>query len=152
MTVVRWSSHLDTTPEALFAFHADVQNLARISPPFPPFTLVSPPTPTREGDLQVFRLGWRALGIEWRARITRVEEGRLIEDTQERGPFLRWRHQHRFLPEGSGARLTDVVSFRLLPTAAGEFLEWLLVRPAIATMFAYRHRVTRRALSQPPTS
>ncbi|WP_322796516.1 SRPBCC family protein [Tepidiforma sp.] len=152
MTVVRWSSQIDAPPEALFAFHADVRNLARISPPFPPFRLVSPPAPTREGDVQVFRLGWGPIGVDWHARITRVEEGRLIEDTHERGPFRRWRHQHRFSSEGSGARLTDVVAFRLLPTPVGEFLEWLLVRPALAGMFAYRHRQTRKALEQARTS
>ena len=59
----------------------------------------------------------------WVARIERVVEGKLLEDTQEGGPFRSWRHQHRVSPAPGGARLTDVVAFRLLPTPIGEFIE-----------------------------
>lgn len=71
----------------------------------------------------------------------------MMEDVQERGPFRKWRHQHRVHGEGDGARLTDVVSFRMLPTPVGEFLEYWLVRPMLIGMFAYRHRRTRALLT-----
>jgi ligand-binding SRPBCC domain-containing protein len=147
MTAVRFRSRLSVSPEQLFDFHADVQNLRRISPPLPPFRLVAGGgRPTREGDLQVFRLGWDRLGVTWEASITRVVPGRLIEDTQLRGPFPRWRHQHRFIPAAGGAVLEDAVAFRLLPTPVGEFVEWLLVRPTLLAMFWWRHRRTRNLL------
>ncbi len=146
MTLLRVRSFIPSPPEDLFAFHSDVRNLARISPPVPPFRLLTEPAPAREGDIQCFRLGWGRLGVTWTARISRVVEGRLIEDVQEQGPFRRWRHQHRFLPAPGGAWLEDTVAFRLLPTAAGEFLEWLLVRPALVPLFWWRHWQTRNAL------
>jgi ligand-binding SRPBCC domain-containing protein len=153
MTTVRFRSELPVPPERLFEFHADVRNLSRISPPFPPFRLVEGGTaPAREGDLQVFRLGWGPLGVTWEAQISRVVPGRLIEDTQLRGPFRRWRHQHRFRPAEHGAVLEDAVAFRLLPTPAGEFAEWLLVRPALLAMFWWRHRRTRNLLETPQES
>ncbi|GIW12822.1 MAG: hypothetical protein KatS3mg062_0261 [Tepidiforma sp.] len=145
MTVVRYRSLMPVSPQELFDFHADVRNLQAISPPLPPFRLVEGTSPTRAGDLQVFRLGWNRLGVDWYARITRVVPGQLIEDTQERGPFLRWRHQHRFLPGPDGSSwLEDVVGFRLLPTVAGEFVEWLVGRPMLLLMFRWRHWRTRR--------
>lgn len=138
----------------LFAFHSRVENLAKISPPFPPFVVVSAPDSAQEGDLQVFRLGWRAPlpGVTWRARITRLVPGRLLEDVQEAGPFRSWRHQHRFHAAPGGAVLEDAIAFRLLPTVAGEFLEWLLVRPAILGMFWWRHRRTGQLLNSPGKS
>ncbi len=150
MTLVIKSSRFDASPEELFAFHLDPGNLARISPPWPPFVMVTPPKQTEAGDVQVFRIGRGPLARTWRARITRIEPGRLLEDTQESGPFRRWRHQHRVERDGAGSRLTDVVAFRLLPTPVGAFLEFWLVRPALLAMFAWRHRRTRALLNEKP--
>lgn len=147
MTHVVFRSFIPVAPEELFEFHADVRNLAAISPAVPPFRLESEPSPTREGDVQVFRLGWRLVGVRWVARISCVVPGRLAEDVQVEGPFRSWRHQHRFLPAPGGSWLEDRVAFRLLPTPVGAFLEWLLVRPALAAMFWWRHRRTRTLLT-----
>ncbi len=148
MTLVVFSSRMPATAEALFEFHMDTANLERISPPFPPFRVLSPSKPAEPGDLQRFRIGAGPLARTWEARVTAVLPGRLLEDTQESGPFLRWRHQHRFRARGEAESvLTDVVAFRLLPTPAGEFLEYLFVRPAMIAMFAWRHRKTRQLLA-----
>ncbi len=147
MTTAVWKTRVSATPEELFEFHMDAGNLAAISPPWPPFALISEPDRAEVGDVQVFRLGAGPLATIWEARITRVVPGRLLEDRQESGPFRSWRHQHQFLPDGDGAILKDVVSFRLLPTVAGEFLEYLFVRPALLAMFAWRHRRTRALLT-----
>lgn len=149
MTLVVYSSAFSVPADDLFAFHLDAANLARISPPFPPFQLLDAPNPPSEGDLQVFRLGFGKAGVTWHARISRIQPGKMLEDTQESGPFRRWRHQHRVRAENGGSRLTDVVSFRLIPTPVGEFLEFLLIRPGILTMFAWRHRRTRALLASP---
>lgn len=146
MTLVVKSSRFDASADELFAFHMNAENLARISPPWPPFGMVSSTKATELGDVQVFRVGPWPVAQTWQARITRLVPGRLIEDTQESGPFLRWRHQHRIVQEGDGSRLTDVVAFRLMPTPVGALLEFYLVRPAILAMFAWRHRRTRQLL------
>ncbi len=147
MTLVVHTSHFEVSAAELFAFHRDVRNLGRISPPVPRFELLSEAAPSEVGQLQSFRLSIGPFGAAWLALVTRVEPNRLIEDTQLSGPFLAWRHQHRMAEEGTGSRLTDAVSFRAVPTRAGEFLEFLFVRPGIKLMFIWRHRKTRIALS-----
>lgn len=147
MTKVVYRSRLTATPEELFEFHMDTANLAAISPPWPPFRVISEPRRAEPGDLQVFQLGAGPLATVWEARVTRVVPGRLLEDRQESGPFRAWRHQHQFLADGDGAMLVDVVEFRMLPTVVGEFLEFYLVRPFILGMFAWRHRRTRKLLA-----
>jgi hypothetical protein len=146
MTLVTHSSWFPVSADELYRFHADPRNLAKISPPFPRLSLVGAAGVAQEGDVQDIRLSIGPLCVYWKARITVVREGRLIEDVQESGPFSRWRHQHRVAAERDGSCLTDAIAFRLLPTAAGEFVEYLLVRPALIAMLAYRHRATRRLL------
>jgi ligand-binding SRPBCC domain-containing protein len=147
MTLVMHRSDFSCSQEALFAFHQDVRNLARISPPFPRFRLVGEPGPTVEGDRQAFVLGFGPVKRRWEARVTHVIAPRLLEDVQVSGPFRRWRHQHRCAPTGPAtSTLTDVISFRLAPTPAGPFLDWLLVRPMLIAMLRFRHARTRRLL------
>ena len=146
MTKVVYRSRLETTPEELFEFHMDAKKLAAISPPWPPFRVISETKRAEPGDLQVFRLGTGPVATTWEARVTRVVRGRLLEDIQESGPFRSWRHQHQFLADGDHAILADVVEFRLLPTVVGEFLEYCFVRPPMWAMFAYRHWKTKRLL------
>jgi ligand-binding SRPBCC domain-containing protein len=147
MTLVRYSSHFDVSPQELFDFHLDVANLARISPPLPHFELLSAPGPTTVGTEQVFRLSLGPFGTTWRARILKLEPGHVLEDVQASGPFRRWRHRHEVKADGRGSELTDVVSFRAIPTPVGEFLEYLLIRPGILAMFVWRHRKTNAILS-----
>ncbi len=147
MTSIRRSTEIATTAHDLFEFHANVDNLPAITPPFPPFKLLSEPKRAAAGDIQLLRLGWSRLGVTWTARVERVVQDRLTEDVQVSGPFLRWRHQHQFADAGPGmAVLTDVVAFRLLPTPVGEFIEYFTVRPFILGLFRYRHRKTRALL------
>lgn len=146
MTLVRYSTHFDVPPRSLFDFHLDVANLAGISPPLPHFELLSEPRTTEFGDEQVFRLSIGPFGTTWHARVSKLEQGRVLEDVQTSGPFIRWRHQHRVAEDGDGSRLTDVVAFRALPTPVGEFVEYFLIRPGIYGMFVWRHRKTRALL------
>lgn len=152
MTRLSVSSRMPVAVSALAAFHLNAANLTAVSPRFPPFRVVSAVAPSRPGDLQRFRVGAGTLSFGWVARVMRVVPDSLLEDTQESGPFIRWRHQHRFAPDGRGGSiLTDGVSFRLAPTVAGEFLEFLFVRPALLGLFALRHRNIRMRLSRNTT-
>ena len=86
MTLVRYSTHFDVPAEALFAFHVDVANLAGISPPLPRFELLSEPGITRLGDEQVFRLSIGPFGATWHARVSKLEQGRVLEDVADFRP------------------------------------------------------------------
>jgi ligand-binding SRPBCC domain-containing protein len=146
VTLVIRRSFMPVSAEVLFELHMDPANLPLISPSFPPVRLLSPPKRAEVGDLQVIRLGSERFGVTWHARITRVVPGKLLEDVQERGPYRSWRHQHRVASAPGGSVLSDVVSFRLIPTPAGEFFDYLVVRPLLLAMFVVRHRKTRRVL------
>ena len=147
MTLVVYSSFMPVSPAELFEFHLDAENLIAISPRVAPMRIMTEMKRAEVGDLQVMRVGMPPFESEWHARITHIRPGQMMEDVQERGPFRKWRHQHRVREEANGAQLTDVVSFRMLPTPIGAFLEYWLVRPVLLGMFAYRHRKTRSLLT-----
>jgi len=59
---------------------------------------------------------WKAwhFGIPFRmtSAITEYERPTRFVDEQTRGPFARWRHEHRFEPNNGGTRMVDVVDYR----------------------------------------
>lgn len=143
MTRARYSSRFAATADDLFAFHCDPSNLPRISPPLPHVRVGRARAPMQEGDLQEFTLMFGPWPILWHARIARLVPGSVIVDVQERGPFRMWRHSHRVETADSQVWLTDEITFRLWPTAVGEFAEYWLVRPFLLGMLWWRHRRTR---------
>jgi len=83
----------------------------------------------------------------WRRRVTE-RSGRSI-DVQAQGPFARWEHRHRFMPQGDDASvLDDQVDFALPgPESATRWAE-SVARRRVGRLFAFRHRRTRDDLSR----
>ena len=123
-----------------------MHNLPRLTPG--PARIVSAPSPSAGGDLQVIELGRRPLALRWHARITRFAPPSIVTDEQERGPFRLWRHTHAVVPVGRGALLMDTVQFALFGGRAGRALDAMLVTPLLRLLFAERHRRTRRFLER----
>jgi len=75
---------------------------------------------------------WRArhFGIVWSmtSRITALEAPGRFVDEQVRGPFARFRHEHRFEPSVAGTRMVDEIVFRAPLGPLG----WLAERIALA--------------------
>jgi len=134
--IFRMESLIDAPAEEVFAWHARPEALTQLTPPRPRVRVESVVgEPLAVGTVVTLRLPF---GLRWVARHTALEPGRMFRDEQERGPFRRWVHTHRFEPvEGGRCRLIDEVEYQVL---CGR-----LVRPRIARLFAYRHAVTQAA-------
>jgi len=146
MTTVTATMTLAAPVDRVFAFHADVRNLPRLTPG--PARIISAPVPTAEGDLQQIALGVPPLTLRWDARIVRFDPPRLVVDEQERGPFRAWRHTHAVIPLASGALLVDSVDFRFFPGRVGGMLDRLVAAPVLRLLFAVQHARTRRIFAE----
>ncbi|HEY2030088.1 MAG TPA: SRPBCC family protein [Myxococcales bacterium] len=138
-------SQIAAPPEAVFAFHEEPDALERLMPPWETATVVQPPASLLPGSRAVVRLRIGPLKLTWEALHTEYEKGVLFQDRMVRGPFKKWEHTHRMLPDGQGGTLLrDEVSyalpFFLLPGLP--LVIWRLRR-----MFRYRHAVTRAAFT-----
>jgi uncharacterized protein (TIGR01777 family) len=64
-------------------------------------------------------------------------------DRQVRGPFSRWLHTHRMIPDGPAASfLEDHIDYRLPLGPLGAVFGAGMVQDRLAAMFAYRHALT----------
>jgi ligand-binding SRPBCC domain-containing protein len=95
---------------------------------------------------------WRArhFGVVWRmtSRITALEAPGRFVDEQVRGPFARFRHEHRFEPSAVGTRMVDDVTFRAPLGPLGWLAERLALARYMPRLIAARNATLRAELER----
>lgn len=134
---LEFETFIDRPREAIFPFFADAHNLERITPPILAFRVLTPaPIDMREDALIDYRLSLRGLPMKWRTRIAVWEPPVRFVDTQLKGPYRLWHHEHTFEPAGEGrTRCRDIVHYAHL---GGPIIDALLVRRDVKKIFAFR--------------
>ncbi len=125
--------------EEVFEFFADAGNLELITPPELKFRIITPlPIEMGKGTLIDYRIKLNGIPFNWKTEITEWEPPYRFVDTQIRGPYRVWIHEHTFLASGDNTIVRDKVSY--LPP--GLFMEPLIstlfVRKKLERIFDYR--------------
>ena len=129
-----------------FSFFEDPTNLARITPRWLAFQLVTP-RPRMEQRAQIdYRIRWCGIGLRWRSLIVEYEPPFFFIDKQIKGPFRFWEHAHRFHPTEEGTLVEDEVVYELPFGLLGRLVHWALVRRQLESIFCYRQAKLRELL------
>ena len=125
--------------EEVFEFFSDAGNLELITPPELKFRIITPlPLQMGKGTLIDYRIKLNGIPFNWKTEITEWEPPYRFVDTQIRGPYRVWIHEHTFLASGNNTIVRDKVSY--LPP--GLFMEPLIstlfVRKKLERIFDYR--------------
>ncbi len=95
---------------------------------------------------------WRArhFGIVWRmtSRITALEAPGRFVDEQVRGPFARFRHEHRFTASAGGTRMVDEVTLTAPFGPLGRLAERLVLGRYLRRLIADRNASLRSELER----
>lgn len=98
-----------------------------------------------EGD----EVTWKAkhFGLWWKltSRITRFERPAYFRDSQVKGPFARFDHDHYFEERGGGTRMLDVFDFNSPLGLIGSVVDRLLLRRYMVRLLRERNRVLKEA-------
>ncbi|MGD2154896.1 MAG: SRPBCC family protein [Gemmatimonadales bacterium] len=122
--------------DEVFDFFANAHNLEALTPAFLRFEILTPdPIILRKGTIIDYRLRLRGIPVRWRSEISVWEPPHRFVDTQLRGPYRWWIHEHRFEPAGRGTLMTDRVEYGVL---GGDIVHGLFVAPDLRRIFAYR--------------
>ncbi|MHC4136210.1 MAG: SRPBCC family protein [Planctomycetota bacterium] len=129
----------------IFAFFADASNLARITPDFLHFTILTPmPLEVGAGALIDYRLRLFGIPFRWRTRIEAFEPPERFSDIQARGPYRSWHHMHEFEERDGGTLMRDTVDYELPLGPLGAVAHALFVRRSVARIFDHRREVLAR--------
>src|SRR5689334_11445212 len=137
--VVTFRSRLGVPAEALFAWHERPGAFERLAPPWKPVRVLERRGGVQYGARVTLDLGFPA--GRWQIEHRGYVRGQAFEDHQVAGPFARYTHTHRFLPEGEGAVLEDRLEWEL-PFAPLSAPAMSFIQREFERLFAWRHRVT----------
>jgi len=138
--------------DEVFPFFAEPRNLARITPAWLGFRIVSAGDLTMRAGLRIeYRV--RPLGFPqtWVSEITLWDPPHRFVDEQVRGPYRLWHHLHTFRAVAGGTELVDEVTYALPFGPLGSLAHALVVRRQLATIFDYRARVVRDLFGEAPS-
>ncbi len=138
---------IECTPERLFAFHADTNNLPLITPPDTTVEILKLDKELNEGNVAVLKIKKGLLSFVWELVFEKVEYPRLILDVATKSPFKTFRHEHHFLKiDETHTLLKDRVTFSLSFWIFNRPIAWF-IKKDMQKMFAYRHKKTLEAIA-----
>ena len=130
----------------LFDWHARPGAFERLNPPFEPVEILERSGGIAPGARTVLRILLGPVPTRWVGVHTALDDGRSFADRQESGPFARWEHVHRMLPDGDVRSVLEDDIRYVLPligrVATGR------IRERIEAVFAYRHALTAADLAR----
>ena len=126
--------------EDAFAFFSRPENLEEITPPLLRFHIVRADRELHEGSRIEYQLRVRGVPMRWVSEITEWKPPYRFVDTQLRGPYALWQHQHTFTAERGGTRIGDEVEYAMPLGIAGVIAHALVVRRDVESIFDYRQR------------
>jgi uncharacterized protein len=132
----------------LFDWHARPGAFERLNPPFDPVEILERSGGLAPGARTVVRVHLGPLPRTFTSVHTALDEGRSFTDRQESGPFARWEHVHRMVPDGADrSHLEDEIRYTLPLGPLGR-LGADMAKEKIESVFAYRHVLTAADLSR----
>ncbi len=125
----------------VFPFFSDPRNLEQITPELLQFKIVGePPAQIEEGSVIEYKLRVRGLPLRWRSVISTWDPPHRFVDTQLKGPYRQWIHEHRFIDEGESTMMQDTIRYKVL---GGRLINHLFVRKDVMKIFGYRTEFLR---------
>lgn len=135
---------LPCSPELLFDFLAQPENLIKVSPPELQVRLVEAPVRIELGSrITVVGKRW---GISQRmtTEVIGYDVGHLLTDEQREGPFRAFRHTRIIEPTGDLVRLIERIEFEPPGGLVGMLMTASRIREGLAEVSQYRIQAMRK--------
>jgi ligand-binding SRPBCC domain-containing protein len=123
----------------VFEFFSKAENLNKLTPPILEFKIITPlPIKMEKGTFIDYKIKLNGISFKWKTQITAWENNRRFIDTQIKGPYKIWIHEHLFEEENGQVKMTDTVQY----LSPGWFLEPIInklyISKKVEEIFAYR--------------
>ena len=143
MSTLNQRSQMPVSADALSAWHFREGALTRLIPPWENARVIRTSGPLANGSLVVIELRKGPVKIHWHAIHDCVEPGKGFRDTQQKGPFHKWVHEHRFQALDSGlSTLEDSVNYQEPFPPLGRWFGAGFIRGELDRQFQFRHTRT----------
>ncbi len=146
MSNIKIKSEFNFPISLLFDWHTNDGAFERLNPPWYPFYIISKKgNIENEGTVKIKLPIMRNIGIKWYIKHSNYIKNKTFSDTQIKGLFSYWEHQHNFYNINNKSILEDIIKYDLKFGNVGNIFSKLLQNKLYA-IFQYRHRITKMDL------
>jgi len=125
--------------EEVFDFFAKAENLNIITPPELNFKILTPmPIEMKQGTLIDYRIKLSGVPFKWKTEITNWEPPFRFVDTQLKGPYKIWIHEHTFCSHLNTTIIKDEVTYLPPGWIMEPVIHKLTVKKKLERIFDYR--------------
>ncbi|MBL0955288.1 MAG: hypothetical protein IBJ01_11020 [Leptospira sp.] len=134
--------------ERLFQFHEDPIGFETLMKTNRGIRVIQKPGSIKVGETAILKVPiFPFIYTEWIAKHTKYEKNSLFQDNQEKGPFLKFLHTHRFIKVNENESILSdeiEIDFYLWPISR------FFIYPMLYFMFKKRHNLTAKYFSVKP--
>jgi ligand-binding SRPBCC domain-containing protein len=141
--VLRSKTTLESNQNDVFEFFSKPQNLGAMTPSTMAFQILGDAGPMRVGAQIDYSIRVGALPLRWRTTIESFRPATLFIDSQERGPYRAWWHEHRFQADGERTVMEDRVYYALPFGWLGRLVHRYFVSKTLVSIFQFRAHAVR---------
>jgi ligand-binding SRPBCC domain-containing protein len=141
-----YTTEIQTTPETLFEFHSDTNNLPKITPPWIKVKILELKLPLEEKSTIKLKITQYFISQIWHMQIDKMQSPHTICDIALKSPFKSFYHHRKFEKiDETTSRLTDTITMEL-PLYPLSRIALPFIRRDMDRMFEYRHRRMKELL------
>jgi ligand-binding SRPBCC domain-containing protein len=146
---LHFTTEINAPQHAVWSFHDGTDALTKITPPRTKVWLPKTMPKMEAGARFILIVSQPPIFVPlpWETIIESYTKPSGFVDTQGRGPFAYWRHEHQFIDLGeSRTQLVDIVSYKAPFGFIGGIANQLFIRKQLNALFAHRHKLTKQLL------
>lgn len=123
-------------------FFSNPNNLSRIMPDSMDFKVVKGASlPIYNGQFIEYTVTpLPFFKTKWVSEMKNIKKPNYFEDTQVKGPYKHWLHQHILEPTADGTKVVDLVEYQVPLGILGRLLHPIIVKPKLKKIFNYRKK------------
>ena len=130
--------------DKVFDFFSKAENLNKITPPELSFKIITPlPIKMQKGTLIDYKIKVEGIPMLWRTEISDWNPPYYFIDSQLKGPYVKWVHEHHFESVDNGTKMTDKVTFRSPGWIFEPIIHYLIVKNKVEKIFEYREKILK---------
>lgn len=137
--IITSSQVVHADPDRVWGFFSRASNLGRITPSSVGFSLRKTAPAVEPGatiDYTIRPLF--GIPLAWRTLIEEVDPPRRFRDSQAKGPYKSWVHEHTFTPVSAGVRVDDRIEYEMPLGPLGSLAHVMAVGAQVRHLFDYR--------------
>ena len=151
MYLLQTNQTVDESLDNVFPFFSKPENLAKMTPPWLDFQILTPsPIPMEKGTIIDYQIGLGPIPTRWRTLISSYEPSNYFVDEQLNGPYSFWHHTHRFKSVEKGTLLSDEVRYLLPFGFMGDLAHSIMIKRQLEKIFTHRHAVMLKKFGGDP--